>query len=186
MKNAAKAIIAGDFEKLTNGAFKDAEGFVKSSVYANIDFSRMDVAERWARSVADIAWLIQHVAERFVAGHEYNAYKHGLRVSSGSAGFGVMNGPSFSDVLPVLSMKHSVTHLELGEAREGYVGQCVTKEVSPEYSFELIQGMAIVLFTAKEMRIARTKRSVESAHFAEFDRDLLLRKQPYSTFSFPY
>lgn len=86
----------------------------------------------------------------------------------------------------MMSMKHSVTHLELGEQAEGYVGSSVTKEVSPEYSFELIQGMAIVLFTAKEMRIARTKRSVDTLHFAEFDRDLLLKKQPHSTFSFPY
>jgi hypothetical protein len=73
MKSAAKAIVAGEFGSITNGASQTAEAFVKSAVYANIDFSKMDVAERWERSVADIAWLIQHLVERFVAGHEYNA-----------------------------------------------------------------------------------------------------------------
>src|ERR1019366_4671126 len=85
LKNAAKALAAGQFESLTKGMAKDVLAFVKAAVYANVDFSKMDVADQWERSVSDIAWLLGHVAERFVKGSEYNAYKHGLRVSAGSA-----------------------------------------------------------------------------------------------------
>jgi hypothetical protein len=88
---------------------------------------------------------------------EYNAYKHGLRVVSGSAALGVSVSPSSSRMLSVMSLKHSMTYLELSERPEGYVGSRVTKEISPEYSFELIQCMAGVLITAKETRVARTK-----------------------------
>ena len=83
-------------------------------------------------------------------------------------------------------MKHAVTYLELGEEADGYVGQCVTKEVSPEYSFELINCMALVVLTTKEMRVARTKLHVDSATFPQVDREVLLRMQPQSSFSLPY
>jgi hypothetical protein len=58
MKNAAKLIAAGEFGALTNGMASDPISFVKAAVYANFDFSQMEVADQWERSVADIAWLI--------------------------------------------------------------------------------------------------------------------------------
>jgi hypothetical protein len=186
MKNAAKLIAAGEFGALTNGMASDPISFVKAAVYANFDFSEMEVADQWERSVADIAWLISHAADRFASGQEYNAYKHGLRVVAGSAGLGVATQPGTSEFKRVLSMKHAVTYLELAEEADGYVGQCVTKEVSPEYSFELINCMALVLLTTKEMRVARTKLHVDSATFPQVDREVLLRMQPQSSFSLPY
>lgn len=119
-------------------------------------------------------------------GQEYNAYKHGLRVVAGSAGLGVATQPGPSEFKHVLSMKHAVTYLELGEEDEGYVGQCVTKEVSPEYSFELVSCMALVLQVTKEMRVARIKQHIDSATFPLIDRNMLLRLQPQSTFSLPH
>jgi len=186
MKNAARALAAGQFESLTKGMAKDAAAFVKAAVYANVDFSKMDVADQWERSVSDIAWLLGHVAERFVRGSEYNAYKHGLRVSAGFAGLGVASPSSPSTMKSVLSMEHAVTYLELGEETHGYVGQCVTKQISADYSFELIACMALVLMTTKEMRVARIRKNVETARFTQIDRDLLLRAQPQSSFSLPY
>ena len=66
------------------------------------------------------------------------------------------------------------------------MGQCVTKEVSPEYSFELINCIALVLMTTKEMRVARTKQHVDTASFPQIDREVLLKLQPQSSFSLPY
>lgn len=43
----------------------------------------------WQASLNDIEWFIRHCAEHFVAGGEYNAYKHGLRVVAGSLTIGV-------------------------------------------------------------------------------------------------
>jgi hypothetical protein len=186
MKNAAKSIATGRFGDLTNGMASDPISFVKAAVYANVEFSSMPVAEQWERSVDDIAWLIGHAAERFVSGQEYNAYKHGLRVVAGSAGLGVATQTGPSEFKRVLSMKHAVTYLELGEETGGYVGQCVTKEVSPEYSFELINCIALVLMTTKEMRVARTKQHVDTASFPQIDREVLLKLQPQSSFSLPY
>jgi hypothetical protein len=136
--------------------------------------------------VAEIAWLISHTAQRFASGQEHNAYKHGLRVVAGSAGLGVAIQPATSESKHVLSMKHAVTYLELSEDRDGYVGQCVTKEVGPEYSFELINCMALVLLATKEMRVARTKQHVDTASFPQIDREVLLKLQPQSCFSLPF
>ena len=58
-------------------------------MFANWDLSGAENAEVWEQSVDDIAWLLRHVSERFIDGHEYNAYKHGLRLASGAAGIAV-------------------------------------------------------------------------------------------------
>ena len=186
MKNAARSLAAGRFESPTRGIAKDASAFVKAAVYANVDFSKTGMADQWERSVFDIAWLLGHVAGRFVSGSEYNAYKHDLRVCAGFAGLGVSSPSSPSTMKSVLAIEHAVTYLELGEQPDGYVGRCVTKQVSAEYSFELIACMALVLMTTKEMRVARIRKFVETASFMQVDRDLLLRAQPHSSFSLPY
>jgi hypothetical protein len=107
-------------------------------------------------------------------------------VVAGSAGLGVAAQPAPLEFKRVLSMQHAVTYLELGEEDDGYVGQCVTKEVNAEYSFELINCIALVLQTTKEMRVARTKQHIDSATFPQIDREVLLRLQPQSSFSLPY
>ena len=88
MKAAAKAITAGDFASITDGAATDAKQFIRAAVFATWDFSNSDAGETWSRSIDDIAWLLGYVAERFSSGHEYNAYKHGLRIASGQATLG--------------------------------------------------------------------------------------------------
>lgn len=46
MKTAAKAIAAGEFGTLTSGMASDARSFIKAAVYANFDFSEMEVADQ--------------------------------------------------------------------------------------------------------------------------------------------
>jgi hypothetical protein len=187
MKNAAKAIISGDFGTLTNGVDTSAEAFVKGAVFATWDFSTTEVAEVWAQSVRDIAWVIGHVAERFVDWHENNAYKHGLRVVSGRAGLSVSGPSSTGGFMPIISMQHSLSYLQISEGTNGYVGSRVTKEISPEYSFELIHCMAAVLSLVKEMRLARINRALkEEINLPQIDREGLQRLIPAANFSFPY
>jgi hypothetical protein len=186
MKNAAKAILEKDFGSLTNGLVKTEVEFVKSAVFANLDLSSGTTSEAWEQSVQDIAWLLEHVAERFIAGHEYNAYKHGLRVVSGPAGLNTWSETAPNSVRSLISMDHAISYLEISEDTAGYIGSKVCKEVSPEYSFELILGMAGILALTQQMRVARIESSLGEVMVPEYDRNLLLSKQPGSKFSVPY
>jgi hypothetical protein len=187
MKTAAKAISSGDFSSITGGSAGTASAFIKAAVFAKWDFSGAENADVWEQSVDDIAWLLRHVSERFIDGHEYNAYKHGLRVVSGSAGLAV--APSGTSAFKqILGMAHAVTYLEVGEETTGYVGNRVTKETRPEYSFELIHCMAAVLALTKTMRVARVNQSLSGVelYLPQIDREGLTRIKPTSRFSFPY
>jgi hypothetical protein len=187
MKNAAKAISSGDFASITGDTAKDARAFVKEAVFATWDLSLAEADEAWGQSIDDIAWLLQSVCERFVEGHEYNAYKHGLRVISGSAGLALAPFGSCA-FKPIIRMPHAMTYLEISEESAGYVGSEVTKETRPEYSFELIHCMAAVLALTKTMRVARVNGSLDGLEILlpQIDRAGLSRIKPISRFSFPY
>jgi hypothetical protein len=186
MKGAAKAIASGEFSALTKGMVSTAEQFIKAAVFANWDLSGTDAAELWTKSIQDIAWLIGYAAERFTKANEYNAYKHGLRVAHGPAGLRASVSSSPATLTPLISMKHAVTYLELSEQEAGYIGSLVTKEISPQYSFELIQCLASVLLLTKDMRLARATGTIDSLNILEIDREGLIRIEPASSFSFPY
>ena len=186
MKTAARALAKGDFEQITSGAHKTADDFVRAAVYGGLKLEDGEHNEAFKHSVGDIAWLIAHCAEEFVEGNEYNAYKHGLRVVSGAATLAVRPLDAVGPFTSILSMKHSVSYLEISEAPNAYTGQRVTKELSPEYSYNVIAAIAKVLTIIRAMRIARIRGSVEFVDFIDLDRDKLLSQQARSKMSFSF
>jgi hypothetical protein len=179
MKKTARALVKGDFEQITDGAHKTASDFVSAAVFAGFRPEDSEHNEDWRRSVSDIGWLIAHCAKHFVEGNEYNAYKHGLRVVSGSASLALRPTGETGPFVRVVSMKHSLSFLEISEEPEGYTGECVTKELSPNYSYNLIAIIANVLTIIREMRLARIRG-------INLDREKLLSTQPHSRMSFSF
>jgi hypothetical protein len=59
------------------------------------------------------------MAERYIAGTEYNAYKHGLRVMTGQSSFGLrLENPPGTPIGPLrilASSKDSLSYLEMKE-----------------------------------------------------------------------
>ena len=187
IKEAAGAIVANDFSKASNGLSESGRDFVEKSVYATIrPGDDPDLLERWNRSVQDAEWLIRHVAELYLQGHEYNAYKHGLRVVSGTAALGVKPMGSPESLRIIMTMPHSLTYLELGDTAEGYTADQVTKELDPEYSYAVVQAVSCVLMTTRNMRMARYGQRAESIDCIELNREKLLHRKPRKSMVFPY
>ena len=182
IKTAAQNIDSGNFSKMTNGKAVTMEDLVCGGVFSGIRPSGDD-EERWKQSVEDIGWLIGQVAQLYIAGNEYNSYKHGLRVVSGSCTFAVKptNREEFS---PIISMRHSLTYLELYEELNGYTAQRVTKELNPEYSFAVIDCVAQVLWTIRQTRIARITRDCSSLFALTIDREKLSIAKPVAERAF--
>ena len=187
IKQAARAIEANEFASISSGTASSAAEFIKAAVFATWDLSKNDEAAQWEESISGLGFIIETVAKQFLTGHEYNSYKHGLRVVSGSARLGLSVDLAATKVLPMISMQHAMTYLQILKLENGYGAERVTQEIDPEYSFELIQCMAPVLSLIKTMRLARIDQTLPSElSLPIIDTALLLSKKPGSRFSMPY
>lgn len=187
IKNAAKALVSHDYAAISSGTAKSIEDFINAAVLATWQLSQGVGTNAWKESIRGIGYLIELVAEQFLSGHEYNSYKHGLRVVAGSARFAFVPSLNSKNITSSMSMRHSMTYLQMLKVQGGYGGQMVTKEIDPEYSHELIQCMAPVLSLIKTMRVARIDKELpRDVSFPPIDVGLLASKRPIARFAITY
>jgi hypothetical protein len=126
MKDAIKLYIAADtiagrdnIKTLTNNKVATEREFISYAIYATYKPHGEEQDDSWDTNLDNIAWLIRHMAERYIAGSEYNAYKHGLRVMTGQSSFGLrLENPPGTPVGPLrilASSKDSLSYLEMKE-----------------------------------------------------------------------
>ncbi len=121
MKDAIKLYIAGrtNIKTLTNNKVETEREFISHAVYATYKPEGEMQDDTWDANLDNIAWLIRHMAERYIAGSEYNAYKHGLRVMTGQSSFGLrLENPPGTPVGPLrilAASKDSLSYLEMKE-----------------------------------------------------------------------
>jgi len=187
IKEAASAIANNQsIPRTTASGMKD---LVKTAVYARFDLSKIsEVAAQWERSISSIISLLQIISEQFIDAHEYNSYKHGLRVVLGSASLGVAQGDLADQKIAIVSsMRHAMTFLQLERLKDGDGAQMVTKQVIPEYSSEVVRCLASLASTIKSFRLARINGAPpDEMLFPVFDTVLLDRIKPVSKFGISY
>lgn len=186
-KEAANAIIDG-YIPIPGTSATNLRQLVKQSVYANWDLGKTKVAAAWEESVDSIMALLQIVSEQFVNGHEYNSYKHGLRVLLGTAGLAVGPNPAkLEDMHTVACLHHAMTFLQIEKHGTDYGAQLTTKEMKPEYSAEAIGCMGALLEAIRMYRLARaTKKLPKELSFPVFDTIRLDRSKPMTKFGMTY
>ncbi len=186
-KEAAKAIIHGYCDIPGTSAANLCQ-LVKQGVFANWDLSKTTIATIWEESIESITALLQIVSEQFVNGHEYNSYKHGLRVVLGSAALGVApSGATQAKVHTVAYMPHSMTFLQIEKLGHDYGAHMTTKEMKPEYSAEVIECMGSLLTTIKTFRLARSAGNLPPELLVPlYDTLRLDHIKPMSKFGFSY
>lgn len=113
-------------------------------------------------------------------------YKHGLRVVSGSAQLAAKSHEPGAGMKTVIAMKHSLSFLEIAEVAEGYTAEEVTKELSPDHSFDQIQIAAGILRTIKDSRITRLTGDASDFRTLAMDRERFSRAKPATRMSFSY
>jgi hypothetical protein len=187
IKEAAKAI-KSRFAEIPGTSASNLKQLVEQGVYANVDLSKTEIARQWQESILSIMALLEIVAEQFLDGHEYNSYKHGLRVVLGSANFGIAQGELTPDkIRPFASMPHSVTFLQIENLSEDYGAQMVTKDVNPEYSYRVVQCMGSLVSLIKTFRLARIQGTLSAEiNIPFYDTLLLDRIKPMTKVGFSY
>lgn len=187
IKEAARAIAKGS-GTIPRTCAKNLRQLVEQGVYANWDLSNTDVAAEWRSSIESIAALLRIVSRHLIDGHEYNSYKHGLRVFLGSSVCGVSQDEDpHAQNRMIAVMPHSMTFLQIEKLGEDYGAQMVTKEVNPEYSFKVVQCMGSLLTTIKSFRRARINGNLSDEIILPFyDTAQLVRLKPVTKVGFSY
>jgi hypothetical protein len=120
--NAIHQFINRDIQALTDGMAKNDREFVSMAVYATYEPQEAIAKEEWDVNLDNIAWLIRHMAEKYMASRdEYNSYKHGLRAMTGESSLGMaLNNPA-GQPGPLRTVAHSLDAFHYLELVEGTV-----------------------------------------------------------------
>lgn len=176
--DAARAFAAGEVTALTNGAASTPEAFVNAAIYSDRPPTDAAASSGWITNLETINWMLRIIAERYVRaasfGGEYNAYKHGVRVLTGTSAVQVGSEPG-GPMMTLAASSDSVTFLEL-EAMSDTVGTKQVFEVlrhfNPVESFKFIEFMALLAENMKLSRVATIDGAgeVKLHHFTGLDR----------------
>jgi hypothetical protein len=173
IKDAAQSLVDRDVAKLSRGAHESLAEVLAAAIYAGCKPDSDEAA--FSQSISDIGWFLEQYADSYLKGAEYNAYKHGLRVVSGAARLGAKSSEPGAQMKTVIAMKHSLSFLEIGEVPEGYTAEEVTKELSPDHSFDQIQIAAGILRTIRDSRITHLTGDASVLRTFRIDREKFSR-----------
>lgn len=176
IKKKVKAFLEDDIKTLTEGNLDSTEAFVNQAIYTNFLPDDQDSRDNWKTNIENITWLLSRLSEKYIAGAEYNAYKHGVRI---------MTGPSSLSFKPTgkseggfsFSSNDSVRFLEIkDDEQDRKIVYETVKHFNPIESINHLLFMAQLLDTMKTTRLARLQggqKHIEFNTFFDLDRDVL-------------
>src|SRR5207237_563560 len=115
---ASKAFVNGDVSALSDGRATTMDAFLEVAVYSGMKPTGPVIsADRWRENLGNIAWMLQRVARRYATaaayGGEYNAFKHGLRVLTGTSEIRISATPDSAAEHVLAQSEDSLRFLEL-------------------------------------------------------------------------
>ena len=175
IKEKVNAFLKNDLKTVSNGMVDNSNDFINSAVYAGFVSDNESIAQKWQENIDNIFWFITRVARKYIEATEYNAYKHGLRVFTGST-FIKFSPTGQPDKGFQYASDNSVRFLELNEVEKNIFQVKETfKHFNPIESLNHLYFMSGVLETIKSVRLARingeTKANLQS--FSSLDKDSL-------------
>jgi hypothetical protein len=181
IKKKAQGYLDHDYDLVSAGVCHNQFDLIARAVYPGV-VPMTDIEPNLRDSIADIGWLIEAGAKRYLSSPEYNAYKHGLRVIPGAMTLMVGLGAERSDFTPVISMASKITYLEREVLEEGVGYTEVTKEVSADDAYQWVLAMASVAEAITAIRLARLRRVPVQLRTFAIDREGLTMLRPVANF----
>lgn len=175
IKEKVNALLKKDLKTVSNGLVSNSNEFINSAVYAGFISDDEEIAQNWQQNVDNIFWFITRVAQKYIEGTEYNAYKHGVRVITGPTAikFSPTGQP---DKGFQYESENSIRFLELDEVEKNKFQVKETfKHFNPIESINHLYFMYGVLENIKSVRIARIKDETKAKlkSFASLDKENL-------------
>jgi hypothetical protein len=177
--DAARAFVEGNVLAASGGLASTPEAFLNAAIYSSRPLVDLEASEKWIENLDTINWMLRMIAERYVRaaafGGEYNAYKHGVRVLTGTSEIRVGSEPTPEAMMTLAASSDSVTFLELEarpEAPDAKQVFEVLRHFNPVESFKFIEFMALLSENMKRSRLATIegKSQVKLHQFVGVDR----------------
>lgn len=175
IKEKAEAFIDGDFSKVTNGCIASLEEFLNAAIYADFLSDDVEISNQWQKNLENISWLIARLAQKYLKGIEYNAYKHGLRMMMGASYFRFYPTGHPEQAVQFQS-DDSIRFLELERVdKDTYQVKETYKHFNPIESLNHLYFMSVMLKTIKSVRLARLKgeKKARLNSLTQLDKDNL-------------
>ncbi len=189
---AARSYLKNDIKSLTNGCFDQKSDFLKYALYTLVQPSEQELIDRWDENIANAEWLVDRMAQRYIDGLDaYNAYKHGLRVLTGSSTFTFRlessPGGPVESVIDQIASPDSLTFLEIQSTPEGdKVVHETTRHVNPGIAILYVSRMAAMAETMRRTRLFHFDGTpVGNLHtFFSLDKDWVIALETERMFQF--
>lgn len=187
LKEKIQAFLDGDLTKLSMNKADNNLTFLNQAIYSGFMTQDEEKKSKWNDSLSNINWILRRIAEKYMKGAEYNAYKHGLRVMTGHFKLVMHQDNEPEKATCLADAENSITFLELQDKGEG--GLTVyqtTKTFNPIESINNLVVMKLILTTIKNTRFARIqkKSGVELHTFFELDKDKFMNVWESTSYSF--
>jgi len=192
MTEKARLFLDSRIAELTGDEVDTPREFVSSALYAGFASADAGQRNRWNECLDNAIWLLRRVAQMYLDGtDEYNAFKHGMRVMLGPAGFkitprdeaGGLSGRTFS-----VSSGDTLTFLDWTEMDDGKAQLYkVTKVFNPQEAGFYLSVMHRMLETIKKTRLARLQDATgaELNTFFDLNRQFVLSLSRSSKWRIP-
>lgn len=174
--DAARAFVGGDVKALTQGRLESVGRFLEVAIYADQKPPDEEAKMKWPENLETIHWMLRSAAERYVKaaafGGEYNAYKHGLRVLTGTSEFIVSSSPDMADAMTLAQSPDSLTFLELAPHGDGEKQVFeVVRHFNPVESNQYIMLLSALTENMRRCRLALlTLTSTRMVYFHGLDK----------------
>lgn len=159
IKRKAQAYIDRRYADASNGLVDGKESFIMGAVFSGYRSDNEQIKANWEQIIDDLDWYIRLLARRYIRAHEYNAYKHGLRVLTGSSYLQWKPDGSNDEGL-VLQSENSLQFLKVEKINEcnknkTYIVKKIFKHFDPMASINHIAFMMRALENIKSTRLSR-------------------------------
>ena len=157
IKEKAQALLDSNAVNFSNGLFTNMNEALDEAVYLGFRSDNPAVSEKWESNIDNLRWMLQRMAYKYLNYNEYNSYKHGLRIMTGSTYFSFrLNNAPESGL--TFSSDDSIRYLEIEKLQDGsrQVRE-VFQHFNPLESLSHMDFMCTMLENIKNVRLARIK-----------------------------
>lgn len=177
IKARIQEFIDNDFTNIGGESVTDDRSFLHWGVYTGAAPSEIPVGKTWNDALDNLAHFLRIIAKRYLAGTEYNAYKHGIRILHGKQGLMIqfLSHPGTPKI--TLESDNALAYLELKDKGEkGRTVHQTIKFFSIKEDFGQLQMLAKLGTSIKNTRLeyfGGKAKNRQIVAFYELDKEQL-------------
>lgn len=180
--------VDNDYSQIGGKAITDSRSFLHWGIYTGATIHELPPGKTWGDALDNLDHFLRIVARRYLAGTEYNAYKHGIRILRGKQSFKIHPPGQPDKPNTSLESDNALTFLELKDKKEGaFTVHQTTMFFNVKEDFGHLELLAQLATSIKNTRLEHfggKAKKREITAFFDLDRKQLAEMAEITTWSF--